>query len=188
MRRMFDHRVPWRSFALFAAFVAVAVLPAAAQAKSRGGATLIVRVNELPRDAGGAVHVRGPRHFARELTHGRRLRNLRPGVYRIAARGVRAHASLFVPHVSVPRVRVRARGTSRVSVSYRSRVPNSTRVIHKGAFILVSGAPGGRRTLVMTKQATGLTPPRVGQVLVAGVTRATPDGLIGRVRAIRAVA
>jgi hypothetical protein len=61
-------------------------------------------------------------------------------------------------------------------------VPKTTEVLHPGQVTAVTGSPSGTRTITL---ADGTQAPSPGTILAAGVTTATPDGLLVKVTATR---
>ena len=181
------HGAPRGAVAVMALAGCLCVLHASPAAARTSGARLVVRVVELPGGVRASVRVRGPHGYSRRLTGTGALTGLRPGSYRIAAADVHAGASLFVARLSGSRVRLRGGHTRRVVVSYRGRVPDSTKTLKSSAVRSLTGAPGGPQSVILSAGATA-SGPRHGDVLVAGVSDAAPDGLLGRVTDVTSLA
>ncbi len=145
--------------------------------------SLVVKVRTPIKGIKGKVTVRGPRGFTRVLRKSVVLRGVRPGKYRLVAAPARnakvtAYASVRKVVVKVPAGR-----KAKAIVVYNSVVSNRTTVLSAGAISDVArdvaddGSAEVRRVVL-----SGRTTYKRGDLLVAGITEQTPEGLMVQVR------
>jgi alpha-tubulin suppressor-like RCC1 family protein len=154
------------------ALLGVTVAPAAAKPRPALPLTVVIRGLE---DQRATVRVRGPRNFDRTLriSDRRRLRNLRPGTYRLRARTVGA-ASASVPK---QRARIDRKRGARVFFNYRVPVPPTppTPVIPGPITDLrATSVTATSITLAWTNPASGFSGVRVNRTGGPGSLQVSP--------------
>lgn len=150
-------------------------------AGDRSRSHIRIFVRELPARLKGKIVVAGPAGYHRRLTRGALL-SVRPGRYTVSAGAVQAGASSYFPTVPRHGVRVRPGRTGVVTVSYGTRIPNSTRVVPPSATVSLSGESGGPR--VLTVRGVAAHHVAVGDYLASGVSAAAPDGYLVKVTSL----
>jgi hypothetical protein len=146
------------------------------------GATLNVTVSDLPVGTTGSVTVTGPGNYRCSQTQSSIFTELIPGTYSVSAEAVHADGNTYVPKVTGSPVTLAPGATASVQVSYFDAVSDQTKTIPPSGVLGVSGLPGGPQ--VVTLSTTGIPALAVGDIIVIGVTPATPDGLLGKVTSI----
>lgn len=142
-------------------------------------ATLTVTVTGLAEGVPADVLLRGggvDRHLTGTLTL-----SVPPGRYVLRGLPVRGTSSDLYPVLGEAVVQAPAGGSPKAEVEYADEVPHTTKVLDPGSFGLVGAATD--EPLVF---APGSAPARTlaaGDVLVAGIGPATPEGLMRKVTA-----
>jgi hypothetical protein len=104
---------------------------------------------------------------------------LAPGTYAVRPANVVTSSRTYVPNTVSRKYAVGAGALRTATARYGTIIPSSTKPLAAAAVESAAGDPGGQQTLTLAAAAArGL---RVGDVLVLGVTPATPEGLLGRV-------
>ncbi|MFE1190052.1 LppP/LprE family lipoprotein [[Kitasatospora] papulosa] len=146
----------------------------------RSEGRLHVRVESLPDGKIGDVTVRGPEGLTKHLTRTSTLTGVKPGQYVVEAGGLRGtDHDLFPPKVEQT-VTVTAGGTASATVDYNTVVPHTTKSVSARDIHSVDGA-----SVTLSSESATANALAPGDVLVAGVGRHTPEGLLRKVTEVR---
>ena len=143
-----------------------------------GEGRLRVEVSDLPAGAAAQITVTGPEGFDTQVDRTTTLENLVSGHYSVVAEPVARDDATFYPTITGAPASVSETVTPEVGVAYRTEVPDVTQVLEGqtlDSLISVSRVNG---TLVFAGDAV---PVDEGDIVVAGVSRKTPLGLLRRV-------
>jgi hypothetical protein len=154
---------------------------ARAKKRKKRARGLTVSVAAVPKGARAKVTVRGPGGFRTTIRKTKKWKRATPGVYRVSAAKDTFKRGTAYPTVTKKKVRVRKARGAKVTVSYRNVVAKKTRVVKAKKVRKVTGAVTGQRKVVVR----GGTKFRKGQVVAAGVSKATPEGLLAKVTDVK---
>jgi hypothetical protein len=145
--------------------------------------SLQIKITYLPARLAGHVLVTGPQGHSWHLKTATTLQNLAPGSYRVTAQPVKARSgTTYVPPVTWA-TRVLSRGDSRtVTVAYYTQIPARTKPLATADIVKVTAGAGDTRTVVVS----GKKPLAAGDIIAAGKSRKTPDGLLDRITTVTA--
>ncbi|WP_159083866.1 choice-of-anchor L domain-containing protein [Nocardioides terrigena] len=148
------------------------VVHAAAKPTKRPG--LLVKVRQPKKVGLARVIVTGPGRYRTTLASSRRLRNLRPGVYRISAKPVTSKKWRSTATVSQRRIRVTKR-TAKVVVDYDTIISRSMSILPSKAVSKFTAPDDGVGTLTTSAKLSR------GDIVASGVSAAAPAGILARV-------
>jgi hypothetical protein len=180
-------RMRWARVLVVASVVAAclaATIDAVGAAAAARSPNLQVTVTGLPTGTAAAVQVVGPLpgHHVRRIGHSALLR-VPHGRYRVKAGRVKVGANWQTATPQTQTITVRKTGRTRVAVAYTTAIPTSTKTLGQPALSDLTSVSPDQTQLVFAPAAapSGLA---VGDVIGAGVSDQTPDGLLRRVTAL----
>lgn len=156
------------------------VLPAVAAVASAPTGTLTVNVTDLPAGSGGAVTVTGSGpQYTVPVTETLRVA---PGSYSVTADAVHAAHTSYRPTITGTPAFVVPGENATAIVDYLWAIPDTTKRVVSSA---VEDATGDPKTgLTLTLDPASAPSLAVGDIVVVGITDATPYGWIGKVASL----
>jgi hypothetical protein len=171
---------------LVAACVCVFALVATsgASAASKPKPNLIITVTSLPSGARPTITVTGPspKKTIRTLHASAKL-HLKHGSYSLKADRVLVNGSWYTPSVQTRTVAVHAVQATTVTIAYSTVVPATTKPLGSQALGALKSISSNQSVLTF-KGAGAPTTLAAGDVIAAGVSDATPDGLLRMVTSV----
>ena len=156
------------------------VLPVVAAVASAPTGTLTVNVTELPTGAAGAVTVTGS--SAQYAVHATETLRVAPGDYAVTADAVHAAHTTYRPTITGSPASVEPGGSATATVDYLWAIPDTTKRVVSSAVEDATGDPTTGLTLTLDPaSAPSLA---VGNIVVVGITDATPYGWLGKVTSL----
>lgn len=147
---------------------------------------LVLAIADLPAHLTPSLRVVGPDGYSEKFTEATTITGLVPGTYTVSASPVADEGGAWTSSTPRVDVEVTAEAGARVRMQYRLLTPK----IRDGVRVLPASTipaaaelteTSGRLTFPATSDAGAL---KAGELIVLGVTEATPSGFLGRVRTV----
>jgi hypothetical protein len=157
------------------------VAPVVAAVSAAPAGTLTVNVTDLPPHAAGAVTVSGSgTPYAVPATETLRVA---AGDYAVAASAVHAAGTTYRPTITGSPATVAPGGSATATVDYLWAIPDTTKNVAAAAVEAATGDPATGLTLTLNPASVPAL--AVGNIVVVGITAATPNGWLGKVTSLQ---